>query len=302
MDLRRTVGTVAASVRPKWTARARMRPGYLIIGTKRGGSTSLAAWVSQHPQTAPCLSNKGTHFFDINYPRGPQWYFSRFEKPRDGWRTTGEASPYYMYHPAAPERIATTLPEVKLIAVLRDPVERAWSQYRYEVSRGNETETFERALDLEPERLRGERERLLNDPTYPGKPYRHHGYLERGHYAEQLERFFARFSREQVLLLGSEQMFADPHSELGRVWDFLGLEQMRLPELAAYHDLLEKKRSEPSRDSDYNPERLPSASRERLLDYYRPLNRQLYELTELDFGWPDSRPTTKTPSPGDLPA
>lgn len=155
MDLRRTVGTVAASVRPKWTARARMRPGYLIIGTKRGGSTSLAAWVSQHPQTAPCLSNKGTHFFDINYPRGPQWYFSRFEKPRDGWRTTGEASPYYMYHPAAPERIATTLPEVKLIAVLRDPVERAWSQYRYEVSRGNETETFERALDLEPERLRG---------------------------------------------------------------------------------------------------------------------------------------------------
>ena len=185
---------------------------------------------------------------------------------------------------------------MKLIAVLRDPVERAWSQYRYELSRGTESESFERALDLEPERLHGERERLLNDVTYAGKPYRHHGYLERGHYAEQLAPFFARFPREQVLLLSSEEMLADPHAQLARVWDFLGLEQMRLPELAAYHDLLVKKRSEPSRGSDYNPEALPSASRDRLLEYYRPLNEHLYELTKIDFGWPSFRPESGTGS------
>lgn len=285
MDLRKTAGTLAASLLPKSASSSRMRPGYLIVGTKRGGSTSLAAWVNQHPQAAPCRSNKGTHYFDINYPRGSRWYFSRFEKPRDGWVITGEASPYYMYHPAAPRRIAVTVPDVKLIAVLRDPVERAWSQYCYEVSRGTESEPFDRALDLEPERIRGERERLLVDPNYPGIPYRHHGYLERGHYAEQLERIYAEFPREQVLLLSSEQMFADPHAELARVWRFLGLDQVRLDSLADYHELLEKKKSEPNRDANYRRERIPPMTRQRLAQYYGPLNERLEGLTGIDFGW-----------------
>lgn len=290
MNLRRTASSLAASLLPKSASNSRMRPGYLIVGTKRGGSTSLAAWVNQHPQTAPCRSRKGTHYFDINYPRGQKWYFSRFEKPRNDWIITGEASPYYMYHPAAAERIAATIPDVKLIAVLRDPVERAWSQYCYEVARGNESEPFERALDLEPERIRGECERLLTDPAYPGLPYRLHGYLERGHYAEQLERIYAKFSSDQVLVLGSERMFADPHAELARVWDFLGLAQVRLEGLADYHELL-KKKAEPNRDADYSRKTLPPTSRQRLTEYYRPLNEKLRELTAIDFGWTEQSTT-----------
>ncbi|MEJ7706836.1 MAG: sulfotransferase domain-containing protein [Nocardioidaceae bacterium] len=250
-----------------------MRPGYLIVGTKRGGTTSLAAWVYQHPQVAPCRNNKGTHYFDINYWRGPKWYFSRFEKPRDGWTITGEASPYYMYHPAGAERIAATLPEVKLIAVLRDPVERAWSQYRYEVARGHETESVERALELEPERIRGERERLMADPKYPGMPYRHNGYLERGHYAEQLERIYAKFPRDQMLVLCSEEMYRDPNGQLARVWKFLDLDPM---------DSLEGTQA---RNANLTSENVPPAIRELLSEYYRPLNEELYELTGIDFGW-----------------
>jgi Sulfotransferase domain len=249
-----------------------MRPGYLIVGTKRGGTTSLAEWVYQHPEVAPCRNNKGTHYFDINYWRGPNWYFSRFEKPREGWSITGEASPYYMYHPAGPDRIGDALPDVRLIAVLRDPVERAWSQFRYETSRGHETETLERALDLEPVRLVGERERLLADPKYPGMAYRHNGYLERGHYVDQLERIYSRFPREQVLVLSSEAMFEDPQGQLRRVWQFLSLKDVELAHL-------EPRNANASRGD------IPGEQRDRLTEYYRPYNARLYDLLGIEFGW-----------------
>jgi hypothetical protein len=274
VELRRNAAALAASLLPASANRSRMQPGYLVVGTKRGGTTSLAAWIYQHPQVAPCRNKKGTHYFDINYWRGPKWYFSRFEKPRDPWTITGEASPYYMYHPAGPDRIADTLPAVKLIAVLRDPVERAWSQYRYEMARGHETESLERALELEPVRLRGERERLQSDPKYPGMAYRHNGYLERGHYVEQLERIYARFPREQVLLLGSENMFEDPHGQLARVWDFLGLDNVRLEGLEA-------------RNANTSQADIPLAHRTMLADYYRPWNEKLYDLVDVRFGWTD---------------
>lgn len=272
MNLRRNAATLRASIIPSSLSRSRMRPGYLIVGTKRGGTTSLAAWVYRHPGVAPCRNKKATHYFDINYWRGPKWYFSRFEKPRDGWTITGEASPYYMYHPAGPDRIAEALPDVKLIAVLRDPVERAWSQYRYEVARGHETETLDRALDLEPQRLEGERERLIADPKYPGMAYRHHGYLERGHYADQLERMYSRFPRDQVLVLGSEAMFQNPLGQLARVWDFLGLHDVKLDELEA-------------RNANVSRADIPEDLRQRLTDYFRPHNAKLYDLLGTHYGW-----------------
>lgn len=272
MDLRRTAVALGASMLPASSSRSRMRPGYLIVGTKRGGTTSLAAWVYQHPQVAPCRNNKGTHYFDINYWRGPNWYFSRFEKPRDGWAITGEASPYYMYHPAGPDRIGNALPGVRLIAVLRDPVERAWSQFRYETARGHETETLDRALDLEPRRLSGEEDRLLADPKYPGMAYRHNGYLERGHYADQLERIYSRFPREQVLILESDAMFRDPPSQVRRVWDFLGLDAVEVAHLETHN-------------ANASQGNIPAEQHRRLADYYRPYNTRLYDLVGTNFGW-----------------
>jgi hypothetical protein len=272
VNLRRAAATLSASVVPASLSRSRMRPYYLIVGTKRGGTTSLAAWIYEHPNVAPCRNRKGTHYFDINYWRGQNWYLSRFEKPRDGWLITGEASPYYMYHPAGPARIAEALPHARLIVVLRDPVERAWSQYRYEVARGHETETLDRALDLEPRRLQGEKERLLADPKYPGMAYRHHGYLERGHYAEQLKRIYSGFARDQVLVLESEAMFENPLGQLARVWDFLELQNVKLADLGA-------------RNANARPANIPPAHRERLSQYYRPHNAKLYDLLGADLGW-----------------
>ena len=137
-----------------------MLPGYLVVGTKRGGSSSIAKWISQHPDVAPCRTAKGTHYFDVNFQRGWDWYLSAFEPVSNRWKITGEASPYYMFHPLAPERIAAALPDVRLIVSLREPIARAWSHHQYETQQGFENRAFAEALDLEEDRLRGEEERL----------------------------------------------------------------------------------------------------------------------------------------------
>ena len=140
-----------------------------------------------------------------------------------------EASGYYVYHPFALERIAHDMPSVKLVVMLRDPVERAFSAYKHELARGFERESFEKALELEDSRLAGEIDRMQADPRYESVAHRHHSYRRRGHYAEQLERTFRLFPREQVHVIDSEAFFAEPASEYERVLAFLA----RAPEGAA---------------------------------------------------------------------
>jgi Sulfotransferase domain len=284
MTTRGTIATLLAPLHRRPAAGRRMTPGYLVVGTKRGGSTSLADWIEEHPGVAPCRNRKGTHFFDTNYSRGSAWYATRFERTSRGFSITGEASPYYMFHPLAPQRIRAELPDVKLIAVLRDPIDRAWSQYQYEVARGHESESFATALDLEESRLAGEVERLIADPRYEGAEYRHHGYLRRGHYADQLREIYRLFPAEQVLVVQSEEMFADPHGTLDRVWDFLGLDRVRLDGLGA----LNANSSRGKIDAD---------NLMRLAKYYQPLNEDLYSLPGIGFRWeglhpdPENAPT-----------
>ncbi len=268
-DLARRLG---APLRPLYR-RAGMEPGFLVIGTKRGGSTSCYEWIAQHPQVAPCRTGKGTHYFDVNHTRGEAWFRAGFPAQREPWRITGEGSPYYMFHPLAVERIAATLPEVRLIAVLRDPVERAWSHYKYEVARGHETLGFGEALDAEPERLRGEEDRLRADPAYVSEAHRYHTYLQRGHYAEQLQRVYAHVDPSRVLVLRSEELFADPHEQLARVWSFLGLDRVDLEGLRAHK-------------AGAQPSSVPEDQAARLAAYYAPHNAALLELTGLDVSAP----------------
>ncbi len=252
-------------------ARGRMTPDYLVVGTKRGGSTALASWMSRHPQVAPCRVGKGTHYFDVNFGRGRDWFRSRFERPADPWLTTGEASPYYMFHPHAPQRIADELPDVRLVVVLREPAERAWSQYRREVDTGHESLSFADAVAAEPERLRGEVERMLADPTYESYAHRHHTYRARGHYAQQLTRLHELFGPDRVLVVQSEAMFADPARELSRVWGFIGVDDVHLDGLYPVKE---------STSGEHAPEVMAELRR-----WFAPLNDQLYALPGVDFRW-----------------
>ena len=115
------------------------------------------------------------------------------------------------------------LPRTKLIVLLREPVARAWSHYNHSFRKGDETLAFEEALAREPERLRGEEERLVRDDAYFSKPHRHLSYLARGIYAVQLERWFQSFERDRFLVLKSEDFFARPRDAVLRATGFLGL-------------------------------------------------------------------------------
>jgi hypothetical protein len=216
------------------TSGARMTPDFLIVGAQRCGTTSLYRTLVEHPSVLPAVLHKGVHYFDTAYTRSPRWYRGHFPlqgsarrtSMRTGSRTiTGEASPYYMFHPAAPGRIANDLPDVKLIALLRDPVERAYSAHTHERARGFETLSFEEALEVEEARLAGEETRLLTDPGYVSHAHQHQAYVARGRYVEQLDAMASLVGRDRLLVLDADDFFADPHTGLADVQQFLDLPQ-----------------------------------------------------------------------------
>jgi hypothetical protein len=264
------------------TARFRVLPNYLIIGTQRGGTTSLYKYLKQHPGIGRAVLGKEVHFFDRNYSADLNAYrahfptraYKRYVRTRHGLDLiTGEASPYYLAHPHAPYRIAETLPEAKLIALLRDPVERAYSQYNHEVALGFENLPFEDAIEREAERITGEVEKMSADPSYDSFSYRHHTYLARGRYAEQLEVWFSLFPRSQILVLRSEDLFANPDGTYRTVLEFLGLPPVSLAKYETFNEHV--------RQSD----QMGAATRRRLTEYFTEPNERLYELLGVDFGW-----------------
>ena len=221
------------------TATARMLPGFLICGGQRCGTTSLYRALAAHPVTLKAVLHKGVHYFDINYHRGLSWYRGHFPLQRTAQRVgrqwgspaqAFESSPYYLYHPHAGARLAQDLPGVKIIVLVRDPVQRAHSQHAHELARGFETEPdFARALQLEAARLAGERERLLADPDAYSFSHQHHGYRSRGEYATYLDALAQHVGRERILVVESERFFADPEPVYDRILDFLGLPHLGYP-------------------------------------------------------------------------
>ena len=132
--VRRGLKTVIRAVYVMPTSPLRLLPDFLILGAQRCGTTSLYNYLAQHPSVGPLVLEKGAHYFSTNYDKSLAWYRSHFPMK---WRAaaerrhgrpfvTGEGSPYYLFHPLAAQRVAKTLPHVKLLVMLRDPVERAY--------------------------------------------------------------------------------------------------------------------------------------------------------------------------------
>jgi Sulfotransferase domain len=213
------------------TAGLRARPGFIMMGASRCGTTSLFRALSAHPRVMRPAVNKGVRYFDLNYSRGWDWYLGHFPLRRTASARGGpagpavpfEASGYYIFHPFAAERIAADLPGVRLVVMLRDPVERAYSAWKHESARGFEWEPFERALELEDERLLGETDRMGRDPDYESFCHRHLSHRARGEYADQLDRVLRVVPRSRLHVMQSEAFFAEPAREYARLLDFLGL-------------------------------------------------------------------------------
>ncbi|MEV0268562.1 MAG: sulfotransferase [Hamadaea sp.] len=227
------------------TAGSRMLPSFLICGGQRCGTTSLYRALSQHPLVLKAVLHKGVHYFDTNYHRGPDWYRAHFPLRRAAEKLldehgypgqTFESSPYYLYHPHAAARIARDLPGVRVIVLVRDPVERAYSQHAHEVARGFELEAdFARALSLEPSRLRGQQARLTADPFAYSFAHQHHAYRARGEYAIALEQMAHQLGRDNILVQEAEEFFTDPKTVYERVQDFLGLPHLGFPEFEQHN-------------------------------------------------------------------
>jgi len=264
------------------TSRFRLLPSFLIIGAQRAGTTSLYRYLSKHPAVGPVVLTKGAHYFDTNYDKGLAWYRAHFPARWSGANTrrrfgvdriTGEGSPYYVFHPLAPFRIRETIPDVKLLLMLRDPVERAYSHYQHEKARGFEDLSFEEAIAREPERLAGERERIIADPTYLSFHHQHHSYLARGRYLEQLLVWRELFPPEQMMIIQTERFFTDPERGFAEVLAFLGLPPWRPPVFERYNA---------RQYSSMRPD-----TRAWLQDYFRNLNEELEAYLGTNFGWGD---------------
>ncbi len=244
------------------TAHERRLPDFVIVGTQRGGTTSLYRYLSEHPDVTPAW-RKEVHFFDRYYGKGMEWYRAHFPT-RDEAGVVGEASPYYLFHPAVPDRIRAVVPRAKFIALLRNPVDRAYSQYQMNLRKGFETLSFEDAIDQERERLNGS-----DDPT--SRAWRHFSYLTRGVYIEQLNRWLSVFPSEQLLVVKSEEFYQNPEQVLHQTLAYLGLRPWSPAAFKAYHL------------AQYAE--MDAATRKRLVDFYAPYNQHLYALLGRDLGW-----------------
>jgi len=211
------------------TARWRMEPDFVVVGAQRSGTTTLFRLLSDHPNVVRPTQSKGIGYFDLNYHRGARWYRAHFplrltaRLAARGGAQSFESSGYYLFHPLAAQRIARDLPRVKVVVVVREPVERAYSAHRHELARGFETEPFDRAVALEDERIRGEVERMIANPAYESFAHRHHAYLSRSRYAEQIERFVDLLGADRVFVMDADRFFESPVEEFARLQEWLGL-------------------------------------------------------------------------------
>lgn len=264
----------------KLTGTLRALPDFIIIGAQKCGTSSLYHYLAQHPAVAPAI-RKEVHYFDWSYGRGLDWYRAHF--PTRAYRSlretltqrrllVGEASPYYLFHPHVPGRVKALLPDVRLIVLLRDPVERTVSSHQHQVRKGRETLPLMAALERELREMPGEIARLQADPSYNSEAHRHYSYLSRGIYADQLPAWLEHFPQDRLLVLHSQDFFSQTPAVFADVLRFL--------ELPAW---------EPQTYRRFNAaeyDELDATTRDWLVQYFAPHNARLYALLGRDFGWP----------------
>lgn len=252
-----------------WESASVKRPNFLILGTQKGGTTSLYEYLCHHPRVIPNL-HKEVDFFIWQYYRGLDWYISHFPPlPKGGNFITGEASPSYMVDGRVCDRLWEAFPDVRLIFILRNPVDRAFSQYQDHVNwMGREHRSLEEAIADEIAIIE-----TLDDLTLAEREFwmTQYGYLLRGMYVYFLEKWMRRFPAEQMFILKSEDFYAHPQKTLKQVFEFLGLPDHPLPE---YH-----------RYTAGSYSKITDRLRQTLADFFRPHNQKLEELLGRKFDW-----------------
>jgi len=256
------------------TAPLRVLPDFIVIGVGRGGTTSLYHYLSQHPCIARAAYDE-LGFFDTNYELGINWYrslfptklYARYVRWRRKHFMTFDVTPSYIRRPWVIERIIKVVPNVKLIVVLRNPVDRTYSHYNMGVNEGQERATFEHAIQTDMEQL--------GKNTLQGNDYfrvsAEKSYLARGFYAEQLKIWLQIFSRQRILIVSSEELATNTQQTLNQIFEFLGLPKSQIMDLRK------------QRIGRYTP--MTPKTRSMLVKFFEPYNKQLYDLLGRKFDW-----------------
>lgn len=254
-----------------FTSRFRKMPDFIIVGVQKGGTTSLFNYLKTHPEIK-LHNNKEIHFFDRYYNQGVSWYRSWFPLEMYG-KVTGEATPNYIFYPNAIKRMKTMLPKVKLIVLLRNPIERAYSHYQMEKRKGREGLSFENAIKHEKLILEHEYIKVEEKgEDYFSERLTNNSYLTRGLYAEQLKRLFVYYDKSQVLIIDSKNFKKNTEVVLKEVYDFLELNQVE-------GSKLEKNKNV------HNYPLMNEETKSYLEDFYRKPNEELFKLLNQRFDW-----------------
>lgn len=249
----------------------RKLPDFLIIGAQKAGTSSLFHYMGQHPGVK-LAQYKEIHFFNLRFNRSLNWYRSFFPK-QSFPGITGEATPAYLRHPLAPFRIRHAIPNVKVLVVLRDPVERAFSHFQMQRRLGIETcVSFEDALDNEQRIRDAESEKRKKDADFYSYADHNCSYVGRGLYYTQISRWLKHVDRKQFLFLKSEDFFQDPNQTLRSVFRFLDL-----PE----HEILDTS----SVNRGNYAAKISPRIRQRLEQCFQNENEQLTALLGEKFRW-----------------
>ncbi len=248
-------------------------PGFLIIGTQKGGTTSLYNYLVSHPRVLSAVK-KELYYFDYNFSEDESWYRKYFPllARMKNYFITGEADPDYLYHLRAAERIAKTTKNIKLIILLRSPADRAISHYWHEVKGGHEKLPIYEAFEKEKERIIKEKKIISTNKDFYSFEYQHFAYIDRGKYAEQIKRYLTYFDRKQILILKSEDLFCHTQDTFNKVTNFLNLEKYKLQNINPYNVGKYQK-------NGY------SNLRDTLADFYKPYNKELYNLLNVAPMW-----------------
>ena len=240
-------------------------PHFLVLGAMKAGTTSLYAHLTALPG-AGAASKKELQYFTYLWDRPLEWYLQQFP----AGLVSGEASPQYLFHPRAARRCASVLPDLKLLVLLRDPIDRAYSHYRFEMNRDREPlGTFEEALAAEDERLAPVG---VDDMDLRTNPAARWSSRSRGHYAEQLERWLLHYPREQLRVietgeLGGTRAGSSRARRAGWGYPGRGVHRFDRENVGSYESPM------------------TTATRQQLRRHSAPHNERLYDLLGRDLGW-----------------
>ena len=253
-----------------WSSSLRVLPDLIVIGVVRSGTTSLYHYLSQHPSIIKSAYDE-LGYFDSNYDLGLNWYKSLFPtifekkkvEEKNGKFITYDVTPFYIYNEKVPKRIQKIIPDSKLILILRNPVDRAYSNYF--ITKQNKK--FEDIISEEKETLK------IIDQKNKEEYYKfvHTSLLSRGFYAEQLEKWFKIFPRNQILIIKSEDFAIQTNKIMNEIFNFLGLENFNILDDSKKNKIV------------YEP--MKEETRRELIEYFRPYNEKLYSMINRNFDW-----------------